>query len=191
MEGAILLGRVRRAAGLSQQELSRRARTSRPTLSAYENGRKSPSLDVVARLLAEAGFDLDAVPRVSYASVPGPRGSAYVVPDRLCRLPVDQALATVTLPLVLNWSDPGRQFHLARRHDRAQVYEIVLRDGTADHLQTYVDGALLVDIWPELVLPRTLRAAWAPVIAATLPSGETEQRTDRGIEDVNADRISN
>lgn len=34
---------------------------------------------------------------------------------------------------------------------------------TADLLQ-YVDGALLVDLWPEHVLPRDLRAAWQPVI---------------------------
>ncbi|TQC38385.1 XRE family transcriptional regulator, partial [Rhodococcus sp. WS4] len=51
MNGAALLERVRRAAGLSQDELARRAHTSRPTLSAYENGRKSPSLDTTQRLL--------------------------------------------------------------------------------------------------------------------------------------------
>jgi DNA-binding XRE family transcriptional regulator len=38
-----LLAQARHAAGLSQGELARRAHTSRPTLSAYEHGRKSPT----------------------------------------------------------------------------------------------------------------------------------------------------
>lgn len=57
-----LVRRVRVAAGLSQEELARRAGTSRPTLSAYEHGRKSPSADTLERLLASAGFELAAVP---------------------------------------------------------------------------------------------------------------------------------
>lgn len=32
----------------------------------------------------------------------------------------------------------------------------------------YVDGALLVDLWDELVLPRAVRSAWAPLVS---PSG--------------------
>jgi hypothetical protein len=40
----------------------------------------------------------------------------------------------------------------------------VLREGTANDIRTYVDGALLVDLLPELVLPRDLRAAWGPLI---------------------------
>lgn len=79
-------------------------------------------------------------------------------------MPVAQALAVVVLPLWLNWSDPGREFRLADRSDRARVYEIVLRAGTPDDVLTYVDGALLADLWPELVLPRELRAAWDPLM---------------------------
>ena len=168
MSGASLVERVRRAAGLSQGELARRAGTSRPTLSAYENGRKSPSLVTLSRLLSVAGFDLEATPRVAFHSVTTARGREYVVPDRLWRLPVDQALATVTLPLALNWSDPGRQFRLALRTERARVYEIVLREGAADDIRGYVDGALLVDLWDELVLPRDLRSVWTPVIDGTV-----------------------
>src|SRR5690606_29920004 len=40
-----LLTRARRRAGLSKAELARRSATSRPTVSAYEHGTKSPSLD--------------------------------------------------------------------------------------------------------------------------------------------------
>ena len=40
----------RRAAGMTQAELARAARVSQPNLSAYENGRRTPSPDVVARV---------------------------------------------------------------------------------------------------------------------------------------------
>jgi transcriptional regulator with XRE-family HTH domain len=46
---------ARRAAGLTQVELARRAGTSQPTLSAYETGSKSPSLNTFDRLLAASG----------------------------------------------------------------------------------------------------------------------------------------
>jgi len=168
MRGAALLGRVRGAAGLSQTELARRAGTSRTTVSAYENGRKSPTLDTAHRLLDEAGYELDATARVQFAEVVGVRGHTYVVPDRLPRLPVNQAMATVVLPLTLNWSRPGRTFRLADRSERARLYEIVLREGGPADVLTYIDGALLADLWSQVVLPREVRAAWAPLIAAVM-----------------------
>ena len=156
--GGGLIARVRRAAGLSQAELARRAGTSRPTLSAYEHGRKSPSLDTLERLVAAAGFELAAHPVVSFSTVTGPRGRMSVVPDRLPRLAAEAAFGTVALPLTVNWSEPGRMFRLADRGDRARLYEVVLREGTAEDVVRYVDGALLVDLWDELVLPKTV--AW-------------------------------
>jgi transcriptional regulator with XRE-family HTH domain len=159
-----LLARVRRAAGLSQAELARRAGTSRPTLSAYEHGRKSPSLDTLERLLAAAGFELSAQPIVTFSTVEGARGRHVVVPNGLPKLAPEAALRTVVIPLTVNWSQPGRVFRLADRGDRTRVYEMVLREGTADDVLRYVDGALLVDLWDELVLPAYVRSAWAPLI---------------------------
>lgn len=92
------------------------------------------------------------------------RARAAPVPDRLPRLPIEQALATVELPLHLNWSCPGEVYQLSDRRDRARVYEIVLREGGEEDLLRYLDGALLVDRWDELVQPRTIRALWAPLI---------------------------
>ncbi|MDQ1732076.1 MAG: hypothetical protein QOK10_2235 [Pseudonocardiales bacterium] len=168
MTGGYLLERVRRAAGLTQQDLARRARTSRTAVSAYENGHKSPSLSTVERLLAESGYELDARPLVTFQRVAGQRRHRYDIPDRLPQLPTEQALATVQLPLQLNWSDPGRTYRMVERTDRARVYESVLSEGTADDVLTYIDGTLLVDLWPELVLPRDLRAAWSPLINRAL-----------------------
>lgn len=165
-----LLARVRRAAGLSQDELARRAGTSRPTLSAYEHGRKSPSLDTVQRLLEAAGYELDVRPQIRFSTVVGPRGRAVTVPSRLPRLEADQALASVALPLQLNWSQPGRVFRLADRADRARVYEIVLREGRAEDVLHYIDGALLVDLWDELILPKYVRSAWSSLIEGVVES---------------------
>ncbi|MCP9488387.1 MAG: helix-turn-helix domain-containing protein [Solirubrobacteraceae bacterium MAG38_C4-C5] len=52
------LHEARRRAGLSQTELARRAGTSQATISAYESGRKQPSVATLSRLLAAAGARL-------------------------------------------------------------------------------------------------------------------------------------
>ncbi|MFI5730854.1 helix-turn-helix domain-containing protein [Kribbella sp. NPDC051587] len=159
-----LLLRARKAAGLRQADLACRAGTSRPTLSAYEHGRKSPTLETTARLLAETGYELDLRRQVGFVEVTTTRGRVVSVPTHLPRLDLDAALAMVTLPLHLNWSDPGRRFDLRNRADRARVYETVLREGGPEDILQYVDGAFLVDLWPDLVLPRDVRAAWSDVI---------------------------
>ncbi|MEV0286544.1 helix-turn-helix transcriptional regulator [Kribbella sp. NPDC050820] len=164
MSTAEILRRARRAAGLNQEELARRAGTSRPTLSAYEHGRKSPTLETATRLLGEAGFELDIRPRVTFVERGTSRGRVIVVPTTLPRLPIQEALASVKLPLHLNWSDPGRQFNLRDRAQRARAYEIVLREGGPEDILKYVDGALLIDLWDDLVLPRAVRAAWAETV---------------------------
>lgn len=159
-----MIERARRSAGLSQAALARLAGTSRPTLSAYERGRKSPSVETTARILAAAGFDLDITPRIEFQEVASDRGRAILVPTALPRLPLAQALGVVELQLHLNWSEPGRQYDLSDRRQRARVYEIVLREGGPGDVLTYIDGALLVDLWDELVLPPKVRAAWAPLV---------------------------
>ncbi|MEI7548395.1 MAG: helix-turn-helix transcriptional regulator [Actinomycetota bacterium] len=158
-----------RFAGLSLEELAARAGTSRTTLSAYERGRKSPNLATASRIVESAGLELTTQPIVAFAEVEMPRGRPVFVPDRLWRLPVEQALVTVTLPLGLAWSRPGASFDLADRRQRARCYEIVLREGLPADLLRFVDGVLLVDLWPDLVLPRDVRSAWQPVIAGAVP----------------------
>jgi transcriptional regulator with XRE-family HTH domain len=159
-----LLEQARTAVGISQEELARRAHTSQPTLSAYENGRKSPTLATVERLLAVTGHRLVIDTDISFAQKVTRRGRPFWVPNQLPRLPLRQALAAVTLPLHLNWSTPGTKFDLRSRTKRARCYEIVLREGLPEDILAYVDGALLVDLWPELVLPQDIRAAWDEVI---------------------------
>jgi transcriptional regulator with XRE-family HTH domain len=161
-----LLERARVGAGLTQEELARRAGTSRTTLSAYEHARKSPTVVTFARLLAEAGCELVAQPQVTFTRQSGARGRPVWVPDHLPRLDVRRAFTEVRLPLHLNWSAPGRVFDLGSRADRARVYEVVLQEGRPADILAYVDGALLLDLWGELVLPRAVRSAWEPLIQA-------------------------
>jgi transcriptional regulator with XRE-family HTH domain len=159
-----VLEQARGAAGMSQAALAERAGTSRPTLSAYEHGRKSPTLDTAARIVGEAGFDLAIVPRVEFRVIDVGRGRTIHVPSALPRLPLDRAFATVELPLHLNWSDRGRRYDLRDRRQRARVYEMALREGGPEDVLVYVDGALLIDLWDDLVLPASARAAWNPVV---------------------------
>lgn len=163
-----VLEQAREAAGLSQAALAKRAGTSRPTLSAYEHGRKSPTLDTASRIVGEAGFDLTITPRIEFREVPVERGRPIQVPNALPRLQFDRAFATVVMPLHLNWSDRGRRYDLRDRRQRARVYELVLREGGPAEVIAYVDGALLVDLWDELVLPLGIRAAWNGVVTGAV-----------------------
>jgi len=163
-----LIALARRYAGLSQRELAERSGTSQPTLSAYERGLKSPRLDVFHRLLNGSGYEVVLAPQVKFVTHQGSRGEPYAVPDRLWRLELDKAFADVTLPSHLYWSGPSKTYRLVERRDRARVYEIVLREGGESDLLEYVDGALLIDLWDDLVLPAALRNAWAPLMSRTV-----------------------
>lgn len=161
-----LLKRAREAAGVSQDWLARHAGTSRPTLSAYERGHKSPSLVTAQRLLDQIECELAVRRRIRFVDHVRQRGGVVSVPTSLPCLDAVSALARVSLPLHVNWSDPSRSFNLADRRQRARVYEMVLRDGTATDVLAFVDGRLLVDLWEELVLPREVRTAWEPLVSA-------------------------
>jgi transcriptional regulator with XRE-family HTH domain len=53
-----LIRLARRERGLSQRDLARRAATSQAAIAAYESGRRSPSLETLARIVRAAGLDL-------------------------------------------------------------------------------------------------------------------------------------
>jgi transcriptional regulator with XRE-family HTH domain len=159
-----LIADARHAAGLSQDQLAARAGTSRPTLSSYEHGRRSPTLQTAARILAAAGFELTTAAVLTFTEQPIGRGRSVSVPSHLPRLDPADALATITLPRHLQWSGGSRRVDLRDRRQRARTYEIVLREGTAEDLLTYVDGVLLVDLWEDLVLPQGVRTAWSHLI---------------------------
>jgi transcriptional regulator with XRE-family HTH domain len=161
-----LIEEARIGAGLTQQEMADRGGTSRTTLSAYEHGRKSPNLDTAERLLAVAGYELTLQHRIKFSEVKMPRGRRIHVPNRLWQLnPVD-AFRTVQLPLSVNWSNPGKEFDLSIRRQRARLYEIVIREGMPKDILKFIDGSLLIDLWQEIVLPQVIRTHWEVTIDA-------------------------
>lgn len=59
---AKLVAEARQRAGISQAELSRRCGLTRSVLSAYEHGRRQPSVAALARIAEAAGLELELVP---------------------------------------------------------------------------------------------------------------------------------
>lgn len=55
-----LLGEARRRAGITQTQLAQRAGTTQSVISAYESGRRQPSLPVLLSLIAATGHSLEA-----------------------------------------------------------------------------------------------------------------------------------
>lgn len=68
---------------------------------------------------------------------------------------------SIELPLRLFWSLPGHRFDLGDQDMRLWLYQTVLREATRpEELAAYLNTDLLVDLWPELYLPRGVRLAW-------------------------------
>ena len=57
---SVLVRDARLRAGLTQRELARRAETAQSVVARIERGQTSPTWETLTRLLAAAGFDLDA-----------------------------------------------------------------------------------------------------------------------------------
>lgn len=84
MDVPTTLREARRRAGLSQAALAERTGTSQATISAYESGRKRPSVDTLSRLLAAMDQRLTVQPgRVAEPSREQFRRSARVLADVL------------------------------------------------------------------------------------------------------------
>ena len=168
VKSGALIKQARLRAGLSQSALAQAAGTSRTTISAYEHGHKSPTLETAERLLGHVGYEMALDRRLDFVQRTSKRGRPFCVQTALPWLTAKEALATVTLPLHLNWSHSKRKWRLAQRQERARVYEVVLSEGTAADIQKYVDGLLLVDLWEELVLPIEVRSGWEQLIQDAL-----------------------
>lgn len=83
---------ARNRAGLTQAQLALRARTSQAAISAYESGRRSPSVDTLSRILQAAGFELrmriappdshDAARQAAEQLLPKEQVDAFAVQER-------------------------------------------------------------------------------------------------------------
>ncbi|MGH3250930.1 MAG: hypothetical protein ACRDOI_32640 [Trebonia sp.] len=67
---------------------------------------------------------------------------------------------TVELPIWLFWQ-PNRTFDLDEPGIRRWLYQIVLREASRpEDLATFLNGEVLVGLWPDLRLPKGVRRAW-------------------------------
>jgi transcriptional regulator with XRE-family HTH domain len=85
---ARLLSSARKAAGLTQRALARRARTSQSVIARIEAGTTSPSWKTLEHLVKHAGFDLQTSLRMR------PRGRSHMLDDvaRILRLTPEERL---------------------------------------------------------------------------------------------------
>lgn len=162
---------ARRAAGLSQRRLAEIARTQQSSISEYERRRKSPTLDVVERLLDAADHELVVKPRVFWERVEDPDAGSFWVPDKLWTLPLPRCFATVQAfkyvfpdEATAAWTTFLRTWDLSQTSQRVDYYELVLQHGMTTMLEDSVDGLLLIQAWLQLNLPAALRRAWQPLI---------------------------
>lgn len=172
MASRTVIEAARRASGLSQRRLAEIARTQQSSISEYEGRRKSPTLDVVERLLDAADHELVAKPRVFWERLEDPTVGSFWVPDKLWTLPLPRCFATVQAfkyvfpdEATEAWTTFVRTWDLSQTTQRVAYYELVVQHGMTEMLEDSVDGLLLIQAWPQLNLPAALRQAWQPLIA--------------------------
>lgn len=161
MANRSLLEAARVARGLTQEAVARRSGTSQPTLSAYERGTRSPTLAVVERILHTLGFELGLQPRVTFREVRLGRRT-FCVPDQLWRIDPPDCFA----PLTIDDDGRRRDVQLRHREGRVEAYVWLLTHGGETQIFEHIDGALLVDAWPDVApdLPEQLRKMWGPLV---------------------------
>ncbi len=84
---------------------------------------------------------------------------SVVVADDLTRLH-EPSVRIVALPITLSWT-PRSAYDLGNPTARRSLYQVVLREALDKaELEEHLGAHLLQQLWPTLILPRTLRAAW-------------------------------
>jgi hypothetical protein len=83
----------------------------------------------------------------------------YLLPETLGEL-VGPVSGVVRLPLRMDWSERA-EFHLDDSAERNVMYERVIREATqVDDLRSYLNEAVLQQVWRRLFLPARVRLSW-------------------------------
>jgi prevent-host-death family protein len=116
------------------------------------------ALQALETLAHQASAPADpAARRMAYQARPG---RAALVAVSLADL-AGPAHGVAELPLRLFWSAPDRTFDLDQPPMLQALYETVLREASRpDDLTSYLNGEILVAVWPDLFLPKGVRRAW-------------------------------
>jgi transcriptional regulator with XRE-family HTH domain len=176
-----VIERARRAAGLSQQQMAAWARTQQSSVSEYESRKKSPTLEVVERLLEAADAELTFKPIVDFDVRQDPEIGQYLVPERLWSVPMPDCFSRVQVLGALFRSHRPRVWDLSVEAERIAYYEWALVRGTADLLVESVDGILLMQVWKRLNVPQVIREAWQAAIDAATAPQDTQPRDPAGL----------
>jgi transcriptional regulator with XRE-family HTH domain len=180
VESVTVIETARKAAGLSQRRLAEIARTQQSSVSEYESRRKSPTLEVVERLLDAADAELAVKPLVFFDLIEDLEVGSFWVPDRLWSVPIPECFARVQVLKYIFHTDEHQVWDLSDPTERIAYYELVLVHGFGDMLLDSVDGVLLIQAWPHMDLPEVIRAAWQPVIDAATASQDKPPRDPGG-----------
>jgi predicted transcriptional regulator len=114
---------ARKAMGVSQAQLALWAGTHQSSISEYESRRKSPTLEVVERLLGVLDFELAIKPVIDFDSREDPEIGEYVVPDRLWSVPMPDCFGKIQVLGVLLKQRRPRVWDLAVEAERIDYYE--------------------------------------------------------------------
>ena len=144
---------ARRAAGVSQAQLAVWAGTQQSSVSEYESRRKSPTLEVVERLLAAVDYELAIRPVVDFDVRQDPEMGQYVVPERLWSVPMPDCFSKIQVFGPLFESRRPRVWDLSVEAERVEFYEWVIGRGAIDLMLDSVDGILLMQVWDRLEPP--------------------------------------
>jgi hypothetical protein len=82
----------------------------------------------------------------------------YDAPDRLEHLQGPRS-GLLDLPINVYWG-PRHTFDLDNQSDVIQTYQAALREGRVIDQETLLNHELLLEIWPELMLPVRVRKLW-------------------------------
>jgi transcriptional regulator with XRE-family HTH domain len=184
-----VIERARRAAGLSQRQLADWAGTQQSSVSEYESRRKSPTLEVVERLLEAADAELTIRPIIDFDVRRDPEIGQYLVPERLWSVPMPDCFSKIQVLGVLFASRQHRVWDLSVEAERIEFYQWVIVHGIGELMLESVDGILLLQVWERLDLPVVIRAAWQPVIDAATVSQDRAPRDPAGFSAWLADEI--
>lgn len=171
---------ARKAAGLSQRRLAGIARTQQSSVSEYESRRKSPTLEVVERLVDAADAELAVKSLVFFDYLEDPEIGSFAVPDRLWSVPLPDCFARVQVLKYIFHTDDNKIWDLSEPTERIEYYELALVHGLDHMLVDSVDGVLLIQAWPHMNLPDVVRKAWQPVIDAATASQDKQPRDPGG-----------
>lgn len=82
----------------------------------------------------------------------------YEAPGSLADL-VGPAVGELTLPLTVYWG-PARAFDLTQPGHVRTAYQAILSEGRVVDQVALLNAAVLLAVWPRLMLPQRVRVLW-------------------------------